>query len=133
MLGFVVTTCVLQLKLQFAGGMERLGAQSFEERLRLWNEYSIALGRDGSVIWDGGFALAVHTIPRVFKLIEVDYVHGFHPLLGSAMAQDLVGADWCADVLISTGYRMYRMPIGGFVALRFAHLIRHCKLYSRFL
>ena len=91
------------------------------ERLRLWKQWHVALGLDGSVMHDNMDAFLI--LPEVpIKLIKIDYVHGYHALFGCTICQDKPNEDdYATDVLVSC--------IKGYVAQRLIHLVRHCKAF----
>ena len=92
-----------------------------KERFRLWREWHVALGMDGSVMYDGMDAFLI--LPKEpIQLIKIDYVHGYNAFYGCTMCQDNPNeVDYTTDVLVSCAK--------GYVAQRLIHLARHCKAF----
>ena len=92
-----------------------------EERLRLWRQWHVALGMDGSVMHDDMDAFLI--LPKEpIQLIKIDYVHGYNAIYGCTMCQDNPHqGDYTTDVLVSC--------TKGYVAQRLIHLVRHCKAF----
>ena len=104
------------------GNLRNLSPVAMERR-RLWDEFGVPLGCDGSVIGEGQICFVVTSNAPV-RSIKVDYPHGWAALYGSTMIQtDPDKEDLPTDCLIASDH--------GYVANRLIHLVRHCRAFLR--
>ena len=93
------------------------------ERHRLWDEYQLALGYDGSVI-DEAQMCFVLSRDKPLRTIKVEYPHGWNPRYGCTMIQtDPEEEDIPTDCLVASSH--------GYTANRMIHLVRHCRAFLR--
>ena len=96
---------------------------SWEARREIWQKYRVALGLDGSIIDEDQKVFVVYP-GDALEVAVVDYPHGWHTMFRSTMIQTIGDEHDLRTQFLVAADR-------GFVAQRFIHLVRLCRIFLR--